>query len=88
MTAAPSTFMPLDSVPLIVIRWVPPERVKFLSHFIPAAAYESSEAEPEEAVEYRDLNEQLDDIIRYLKRQIKEQEAMLKAQKKKSAKKK
>ena len=49
---------------------------------------EHTEAEPEEAVEYRDLNEQLDDIIRCLKQQIKEQEAMLKAQKKKSAKKK
>ena len=49
---------------------------------------EEPEAEPEEAVEYRELNEQLDDIIRCLKQQIKEQEAMLKAQKKKSAKKK
>lgn len=42
----------------------------------------------EEVVEYKKLNEQLDDIIRYLKQQIKEQERIIKAQKKKTAPKK
>lgn len=37
----------------------------------------------EEVVEYKDLNEQLDDVIRYLKQQIKEKERAIKAQKKK-----
>ena len=37
----------------------------------------------EEDVEYKDLNEQLDDVIRYLKQQIKEKERAIKAQKKK-----
>ena len=36
----------------------------------------------EEVVEYKDLNEQLDDVIRYLKQQIKEKERAIKAQKK------
>lgn len=36
-----------------------------------------------EVVEYKDLNEQLDDVIRYLKQQIKEKERATKAQKKK-----
>ena len=48
MRAAPSTFIPFDSLPLIVIVWVPPDRVKSLSHFIPAAAYESSVEEADE----------------------------------------
>lgn len=39
----------------------------------------------EEVVEYKDLNEQLDDVIRYLKQQIKEKERIIKAQKKKTA---
>ena len=39
----------------------------------------------EEVVEYKDLNEQLDDVIRYLKQQIKEKERAIKAQKKKTA---
>ena len=42
----------------------------------------------EEVVEYKDLNEQLDDVIRYLKQQIKEKECIIKAQKKKTAPKK
>lgn len=42
----------------------------------------------EEVVEYKDLNEQLDDVIRYLKQQIKEKERIIKAQKKKTAPKK
>ena len=42
----------------------------------------------EEVVEYKDLNEQLDDVIRYLKHQIKEKERIIKAQKKKTAPKK
>lgn len=37
----------------------------------------------EEVVEYKDLDEQLDDVIRYLKQQIKEKERAIKAQKKK-----
>lgn len=37
----------------------------------------------EEVVEYKDLNEQLDDVIRYLTQQIKEKERAIKAQKKK-----
>lgn len=37
----------------------------------------------EEVVEYKDLNEQLDDVIRYLKQQIKEKERAIRAQKKK-----
>ena len=41
------------------------------------------EIETEEVVEYKDLNEQLDDVIRYLKQQIKEKERAIKAQKKK-----
>lgn len=39
----------------------------------------------EEVVEYKDLNEQLDDVIRYLKQQIKEKERIIKVQKKKTA---
>ena len=42
----------------------------------------------EDVVEYKDLNEQLDDVIRYLKQQIKEKERIIKAQKKKIATKK
>ena len=42
----------------------------------------------EEVVEYKKLNEQLDDVIRYLKQQIKEKERIIKAQKKKTAPKK
>ena len=42
----------------------------------------------EEVVEYKDLNEQLDDVIRYLKQQIKEKERIIKTQKKKTAPKK
>ena len=42
----------------------------------------------EEVVEYKDLNEQLDDVIRYLKQQIKEKERIIKAQKKKTIPKK
>lgn len=42
----------------------------------------------EEVVEYKDLNEQLDDVIRYLKQQIKEKERIIKAQKKKTTPKK
>ena len=42
----------------------------------------------EDVVEYKDLNEQLDDVIRYLKQQIKEKEHIIKAQKKKNATKK
>ncbi len=42
----------------------------------------------EEVEEYKDLNEQLDDVIRYLKQQIKEKERIIKAQKKKTAPKK
>ncbi len=42
----------------------------------------------EEVVEYKDLNEQLDDVIRYLKQQIKEKERIIKAQKKKTTSKK
>ena len=38
----------------------------------------------EEVVEYKDLNEQLDDVIRYLKQQIKEKERIIKAQQKKT----
>ena len=38
----------------------------------------------EEVVEYKDLNEQLDDVIRYLRQQIKEKERAIKAQKKKT----
>ncbi|MDY5824579.1 MAG: hypothetical protein SPJ99_06990 [Candidatus Coprenecus sp.] len=39
-------------------------------------------------VEYKNLNEQLDDVIRSLKQQIKEKERIIKAQKKKTAPKK
>ena len=42
----------------------------------------------EEVVEYKDLNEQLDDVIRYLKQQIKEKERAIKAEKKKTTPKK
>ncbi len=42
----------------------------------------------EDVVEYKDLNEQLDDVIRYLKQQIKEKERIIKAQKKQNATKK
>ena len=42
----------------------------------------------EEVVEYKDLNEQLDNVIRYLKQQIKEKERIIKAQKKKTTPKK
>lgn len=42
----------------------------------------------EEIVEHKDLNEQLDDVIRYLKQQIKEKERIIKAQKKKTTQKK
>ena len=38
----------------------------------------------EEVVEYKKLNEQLDDVIRYLKQQIKEKERIIKAQQKKT----
>ncbi|MBR5332127.1 MAG: hypothetical protein IKV32_02360 [Muribaculaceae bacterium] len=44
------------------------------------------EIETEEAVEYKDLNEMLDDTIRCLKQQIKEKERIIKAQKKKNSK--
>lgn len=37
----------------------------------------------EDVVEYKDLNGQLDDVIRCLKQQIKEKERIIKAQKKK-----
>lgn len=43
--------------------------------------------EPQNDVEYKDLNAQLDDVIRLLKEQIKEKERIIKAQKKKSLKK-
>lgn len=36
----------------------------------------------QEDIEYKDLNEQLDDVIRDLKQQIKEKERIIKAQKK------
>lgn len=36
----------------------------------------------EEEVEYKDLNKQLDDVIRSLKQQIKEKERIIKARKK------
>ena len=42
----------------------------------------------EEVVEYKDLNEQLDDVIRYLKQQIKEKKRLIKAQNKSTASKK
>lgn len=42
----------------------------------------------EEVVEYKDLNEMLDDTIRYLKQQIKEKERIIKAQQKKTTQKK
>lgn len=35
-----------------------------------------------EVTEYKDLNEQLDDVIRYLKQQLKEKERIIKAQNK------
>ena len=38
----------------------------------------------EEVVEYKDLNEMLNDTIRYLKQQIKEKERIIKAQQKKT----
>ena len=38
----------------------------------------------EEVVEYKDLNEMLDDTIRYLKQQIKEKERIIKAQQEKT----
>ncbi len=46
------------------------------------------EVEIEDVVEYKDLNEQLDDVIRYLKQQIKEKERLIKAQNKKAKPKK
>ena len=46
------------------------------------------EVETEEAEEYSDLNEMLDDTIRYLKQKIKEKERIIKAQNKKTATKK
>ena len=46
------------------------------------------EDETVETVEYKDLNAQLDDVIRSLKQQIKEKERAIKAQQRKSAKKK
>ena len=42
----------------------------------------------ERVVEHKNLNEQLDDVIRSLKQQIKEKERIIKAQKKKNAPKK
>lgn len=42
----------------------------------------------ERVVEHKNLNEQLDDVIRSLKQQIKEKERIIKAQKKKTAPKK
>lgn len=42
----------------------------------------------EDVVEYKDLNEQLDDVIRCLKQQIKEKERLIKAQNKKAKPKK
>ena len=45
------------------------------------------EEEAEETVEYKDLNAQLDDVVRYLKQQIKEKEHMIKEHKKKSVRK-
>ena len=42
----------------------------------------------EEVVEYKDLNEMLDDTISYLKQQIKEKERIIKAQHKKTTQKK
>lgn len=39
----------------------------------------------EKVIEHKDLNEQLDDVIRSLKQQIKEKERIIKAQKKKTA---
>lgn len=48
----------------------------------------TEEIPPQETLEYKDLNEQLDDVIRYLKQQIKEKERILKAQKRKARKKK
>lgn len=41
----------------------------------------------EEVVEYKDLNGQLDDVIRYLKQQIKEKERIIKALKKQTSQK-
>lgn len=48
----------------------------------------TEEIPPQETPEYKDLNEQLDDVIRYLKQQIKEKERILKAQKRKARNKK
>ena len=48
----------------------------------------TEEISPQETPEYKDLNEQLDDVIRHLKQQIKEKERFLKAQKRKARKKK
>lgn len=42
----------------------------------------------ERVVEHKNLNEQLDEVIRCLKQQIKEKERIIKAQKKKTAPKK
>ena len=42
----------------------------------------------EEAVEFKELNEQLDDVIRCLKQQIKEKERIIKTQRKRTASKK
>ena len=41
-----------------------------------------------ENIEHKDLNKQLDDIIRYLKKQIKEKERIIKTQNKKTGTKK
>ncbi len=46
------------------------------------------EIQPSETVVYKDLNEQLDDVIRSLKQQIKEKERIIKAQKKRAKPKK
>lgn len=46
------------------------------------------EEETEEIVEYKDLNAQLDDVIRCLKQQIKDKERAIKEQQKKSSQKK
>lgn len=48
----------------------------------------AEEIAPQEYPEYKDLNEQLDDVIRYLKQQIKEKERILKVQKRNARNKK
>lgn len=50
--------------------------------------YIEEEILPSETVVYNDLNEQLDDVIRSLKQQIKEKERIIKAQKKRAKPKK